>query len=152
MPLLPRRAGKRTRISKMKLSELTALFAGAGIDEADTEAKILFSHIEKIAYGSLFGRDPESRSPLLSEAAARRIGGEPLAYIIGEAPFFRQSYFVNRDCLIPRFDTERFGACGNSGGGASLTEGRTFYRSLYRLRGDRYLGSLREGRYHRRRC
>ena len=91
----------------MKLSELTALFAGAGIDEADTEAKILFSHIEKIAYGSLFGCDPESPSPLLSEAAARRIGGEPLAYIIGEAPFFRQSYFVNRDCLIPRFDTER---------------------------------------------
>lgn len=91
----------------MKLSELTALFLGAGIEEADVEARILFSHIEKIAYSSLFGCDPASESPLLSGAAARRVGGEPLAYIIGEAPFFRQSYFVNRECLIPRFDTER---------------------------------------------
>ncbi len=98
---------KMPRISKMKLSELTALFADAGIEEADTEARLLFSHIEKLPYSSLFGCDPISPSPLLREAAARRAQGEPLAYILGEAPFFRQSYFVNRECLIPRFDTER---------------------------------------------
>lgn len=91
----------------MKLSELTAFFAEAGIGEADTEARILFSHIEKLPYSSLFGCDPVSPSPLLKEAAERRALGEPMAYIIGEAPFFRQTYFVNRDCLIPRFDTER---------------------------------------------
>lgn len=91
----------------MKLSELTSLFRKAGIAEADTEARILFSHIEKMPYSSLFGCDPQGKSPLLSEAAALRVGGEPLAYVIGEAPFFRQSYIVNRDCLIPRFDTER---------------------------------------------
>ncbi len=95
------------RISKMKLSELTALFRETGIEEADTEARLLFSHIEKRPYAALFGCDPVSASPLLKEAADRRTGGEPPAYIIGEAPFFRQSYYVNRDCLIPRFDTER---------------------------------------------
>ena len=36
----------------------------------------------------------------------RLIGGEPIAYILGEVEFFKTSYYVNRHVLIPRPETE----------------------------------------------
>lgn len=42
----------------------------------------------------------------LAAACARAEGGEPLAYVIGEWYFWNETYRLNRDCLIPRPDTE----------------------------------------------
>lgn len=40
-------------------------------------------------------------------AACRRIAaGEPLAYVLGHQPFYREDYYVNSAVLIPRPDTE----------------------------------------------
>ena len=40
-------------------------------------------------------------------AVSRAEKGEPVAYITGERDFFRETYFVTPDVLIPRPDTER---------------------------------------------
>lgn len=43
----------------------------------------------------------------LKKAIAEYESGVPAAYIIGEWEFFGDRYILNRDCLIPRCDTER---------------------------------------------
>ncbi len=65
--------------------------AEAGIENADGEAYIL---------------KEEFSGEALEKAVARRIKREPLQYIIGRWPFFREEYFVSPACLIPRSDTE----------------------------------------------
>ncbi len=52
---------------------------------------------------SYFGDDPAR----LADARARLAEGEPLAYILGETVFFRETYTVTPDVLIPRPDSER---------------------------------------------
>lgn len=39
-------------------------------------------------------------------AVERRCAGYPLQYILGEWDFYRETYEVSEDCLIPRADTE----------------------------------------------
>ena len=41
------------------------------------------------------------------EALERIEGGEPPAYVFGRKFFFNNYFYINRDCLIPRPDTER---------------------------------------------
>ena len=91
----------------MKLSELRAALAAVGIEEADVEARLLFSHVTGTPVARLFGDDPASDAPTLVEALDRRTAREPLAYILGEAPFYRSVLAVGEGCLIPRADTER---------------------------------------------
>jgi release factor glutamine methyltransferase len=49
-------------------------------------------------------RDYDNAS--LEDAVRRRLAHEPLQYILGEWEFYRQTYEVTPDCLIPRADTE----------------------------------------------
>jgi release factor glutamine methyltransferase len=46
------------------------------------------------------------QNPELLEAVERRAARYPLQYLIGEWAFYRQTYYVSPDCLIPRSDTE----------------------------------------------
>ena len=48
----------------------------------------------------------EEFEPRVAEMLKRRVGGEPVAYIIGEWEFYGLPIQVNRDVLIPRIDTE----------------------------------------------
>lgn len=91
----------------MRLSELTAALRRGGIEDADTEARVLAAHLLGVPYSSLFGSDPELSGEALAPLLARRLAREPLSYLLGEAPFFRASLAVTPDCLIPRADTER---------------------------------------------
>ena len=75
----------------MTIDAIQNALAAAGIDNADGEAHILME---------------EFSGEALENAVARRINREPLQYIIGRWPFFREEYFVSPDCLIPRSDTE----------------------------------------------
>ncbi len=79
----------------------------AGIEEADTEARLLLSHFFGISPAALYAEPlREYESEDLTVALARRLAREPLAYILGEIAFFEESYLVNSNCLIPRADTE----------------------------------------------
>ena len=91
----------------MTLTELRRRLFAAGIEEAAEEARLLFSHFTGLAPAALFGSDPVCTDPALEEAVLRREGREPLAYILGEAPFYRSLLAVSPAVLVPRADTER---------------------------------------------
>ena len=63
----------------------------------------IFESMESRLLREYFGEDGEARR----DAERRLAAHEPLAYILGETVFFRESYFVTPDVLIPRPDTER---------------------------------------------
>ena len=90
----------------MKLSTATEILASAGIENSRSEARILFEKFGKIPRSQLYGCDAESDSDELILALERRKKREPLQYIIGEVDFYKETYYVTPDTLIPRSDTE----------------------------------------------
>ena len=91
---------------KMKLNEAVKLLTRAGIEDARAEARMLFSKICGADYATLLTSNPEYDDQRLVSAIMRRCEREPLQYILGEVEFYRESYKVTTDCLIPRSDTE----------------------------------------------
>lgn len=89
----------------MRLSSAVARLSEAGIEEARAEARILFSKIGRVNECELLF-DPECDSAELEAALSERCRRIPLAYILGEVDFYRESYKVSPDCLIPRPETE----------------------------------------------
>ena len=90
----------------MRLSSAIRILADAGIEEAETEARLIFEQLGGIPrYKQLMG-DPAADDARIKDALDRRVRREPLAYILGEVAFFRERYRVTRDVLIPRADTE----------------------------------------------
>ena len=71
----------------MTTEQIQNALAAAGIENAAGEAYIL---------------KEEFCGEVLAKAVARRISREPLQYIIGRWPFFKEEYFVSPSCLIPR--------------------------------------------------
>ena len=90
----------------MTLREAAALLRDAGISDALSEARLLFSRIGGLSQAALYGSDPALDDDLILPYVRRRATREPMAYILGEWGFYRETYFVNRDVLIPREDTE----------------------------------------------
>jgi release factor glutamine methyltransferase len=87
---------------------LRALPAEFAIDRLD--ARLLVEHVSGLSHAALIGR-PET--PLdaghcaeLAKLARRRAGGEPLAYLIGEAEFRGLRLQVSPAVLVPRPETE----------------------------------------------
>lgn len=78
-----------------------------GIPGAATEARVLATHVLLVDHAFLLAH-PEAPFPDLAGEAllARRLGGEPLAYITGEREFFSRRFRVNWGVLIPRQETE----------------------------------------------
>ena len=82
----------------------------AGLEDADTDALILFEHVTGIGRGRLLAdgdREASERETdryeLLLEKRAAHI---PTQYITGRADFMGLEFIVDRNVLIPRFDTE----------------------------------------------
>lgn len=83
------------------------LLREAGIENAETDAAILFEHFAEIPTHSLpFRKNDEIYSDALESALKRRISREPLQYILGSWEFCGLRFELNPDCLCPRPDTE----------------------------------------------
>ena len=94
---------------------ISELLANAERDLKDTgnaafEAAQLVGFVLNIPPGELIlnggkeaGKEAEAR---LSELIKRRLSNEPLQYILGSWEFMSLPFFVSKDALIPRQDTE----------------------------------------------
>jgi len=94
------------------LEWVAAALAGAGIGNARGEAGWIVAHV----LGLRSGLDAQLYSDRPFEAEAwrkvcgmteRRVGGEPLQYVLGTAGFYGMNLAVGPGVLIPRPETER---------------------------------------------
>ena len=91
----------------MTYQELVALLKEANVESPEWDAALLLEHFCGISIGSIDPTDTtDYQSKELEEAAHCRAAHYPLQYILGEWSFYRQTYEVSPDCLIPRSDTE----------------------------------------------
>lgn len=91
----------------MTYSEIFNRLKDAGIETADWESALLVEHFCGVD-ATLARMDVEHvyENQALLDAVERRAARYPLQYILGEWSFYRQTYCVTPDCLIPRSDTE----------------------------------------------
>ena len=91
------------------LKQATADLKNVSGETARLDAEILLADILSCARIALYSRaadlDIEEKG-LFSQACARRILGEPTAYITGTQAFWDHDFFVSPATLIPRQDTE----------------------------------------------
>ena len=91
----------------MKYSDIIEKLRQISPDECENEAKILIEHFtKKRIYYYLINRDEDIDCADLELALNKREKHVPLQYIIGKWEFYRQTYLVDENCLIPRSDTE----------------------------------------------
>ena len=91
----------------MTYQELVALLKEAAVDSPEWDAALLLEHFCGISIGRIDPTDTtDYQSEGLKDAVRRRAAHYPLQYILGEWSFYRQTYEVSPDCLIPRSDTE----------------------------------------------
>jgi len=79
-------------------------------DTPRTDAFILLTHILEKTPSQLItcadDRVSASQEATVNALLARRVGGEPIAYLTGEAEFWSLPLAVNHHVLVPRADTE----------------------------------------------
>ncbi len=89
----------------MTLKEIGDRLREAGVDSPEYDARLLFSTFS--GNGDRYpAPDASSDSEELALALERRCAREPLQYILGTVGFYRETYRVTPDVLIPRSDTE----------------------------------------------
>ncbi len=88
------------------------LAAALGLDtrEARLEARVLAAHAWRVTPAWLIAHDTdvpdEADAGHFDALLARRLAGEPVAYLTGSREFFGRPFEVSADVLIPRPDTE----------------------------------------------
>lgn len=95
---------------RLLLSEAARALAAAGASDPAVDAGWLLSHATGIPRLMLLaageGPVPPAEAARFEAMIARRLTGEPMQYITGEADFMGHTFAVDRRVLIPRPDTE----------------------------------------------
>jgi len=90
--------------------QVTASLAQAGIEDARREAGIILQHATRQSptafYSSLQRTLADDEVVLIDDIVARRLGREPLQYILNSAYFYGREFYVAPGILIPRPETE----------------------------------------------
>ncbi len=90
--------------------EAAARLQAAGCESASLDASLLLAHIMGISRQSLILEGNKilnnKETDSFIHAVERRAKKEPIAYIIGSKEFWSLDFFVTRDTLIPRPDSE----------------------------------------------
>ena len=91
----------------MTYAQICQQLREAGINTAEWEASLLVEHFFGVD-ATLVRLDPghDYAGDELTAAVAARVRRYPLQYLLGSWQFYRQTYRVTPDCLIPRSDTE----------------------------------------------
>lgn len=91
----------------MNYNELIARLSRICPDSCEAEARVLIEHFTRYRYSYVKAfRLEELGSAELEMALKKREERIPLQYIVGSTEFYRQTYIVDENCLIPRSDTE----------------------------------------------
>ncbi len=81
-----------------------------GIPDHEIEAEVLVRHTLGLTRHHFFSSLDQPMTNVahdaLDELVQRRLGGEPLAYIVGHREFYGLEFLVNRHVLVPRQETE----------------------------------------------
>ncbi len=96
--------------TRQAISLISNRLKSHNIEYPQDEARILVCYTTGSSTAQLFA-DPEralttSQQEMLEYLAARRIGHEPSSYITGNKEFFGLNFYVNKNVLIPRPETE----------------------------------------------
>lgn len=91
----------------MNYNELISRLSKISPQESDFEARVMIESFAdlKIEY-VLAHKEEDIKSEILDNALQKRESRIPLQYIVGKWEFYRQEYYVDENCLIPRADTE----------------------------------------------
>ena len=88
----------------------TQRFTDRGVAGARLEAQILLAYVLKCTRMQLYtGFDKplgDAELAAYRELIKRRLGGEPVAYLVGETEFWSLPFTVDASVLVPRPDTE----------------------------------------------
>lgn len=92
------------------LAEARASLHRSGIKDAALDARLLLANAAGIGIAGVIARDGDPLLPLACETFRnhidRRMQGEPVARILGEANFWGLRLRLNSDTLVPRAETE----------------------------------------------
>jgi len=92
------------------LAEARPLLAATPFGAPPREALLLLGHVLGWSEAQVLARGetevPEAAEARFRDLLARRLTGEPTAYLLGEREFWRRSFQVDSRVLIPRPETE----------------------------------------------